>query len=132
MFEPSEFGKFLKAKRKAACLTQDEVATAIGKTGQYVSNIEHGKNNAPPNSSDIETLIITLNLSNSEAKDFRRLAAADRNQLSSVQMAYLLTHKSLLALIDYGVQNEVNDSCWEDLFIKLSNASSSLNSGDNQ
>ena len=40
---------FLKAQRKAAGLTQDDVAAAINKTGQYISNIEKGKNNAPPN-----------------------------------------------------------------------------------
>ena len=40
MTEPTEFGRFLKAKRKAAGLTQDDVAAAINKTGQYISNIE--------------------------------------------------------------------------------------------
>lgn len=121
MTEPTAFGKLLKAKRKAAALTQDDVAAAINKTGQYISNIEKGKNNAPPNSVDIEALISILDLDDVEAKEFRRLAAADRNQLSNEQMAYLLKHKTLLALIDFGVENEINDSRWKDVFSIISN-----------
>lgn len=121
MIKPTEFGEFLRAKRKTAGLTQDDVAAAINKTGQYISNIEKGKNNAPPNNADIEALIRTLNLNNVEAKECRRLAAADRNQLSNEQMAYLLKHKTLLALIDFGVKNEIEDSLWKDVFSIISN-----------
>lgn len=60
MIEPSDFGKFLKEKRKSAHLTQDDLAAVINKSGQYISNIEKGKNNAPPRSSDIEALIEKL------------------------------------------------------------------------
>ena len=120
MIEPTEFGMFLKTKRKAAGLTQDDVAAAINKTGQYISNIEKGKNNAPPNSADIEAIIHALGLDDDEAKECRRLAAADRNQLSSEQMAYLLKHKTLLALIDFGVENEIKDSRWKDVFSIIS------------
>lgn len=124
MIEPTEFGRFLKAKRKAAGLTQDDVAAAINKTGQYISNIERGKNNAPPNVTDIEAIIHVLCLNDSEAKECRQLATADRNQLSSKQMAYLLKHKTLLSLIDFGVENEIADSRWKDIFSIISNGSS--------
>ncbi len=123
MIEPTEFGKYLKEKRKAASLKQDELAAAINKTGQYISNIEKGKNSAPPHISDIEALINKLKLNSSEASEFRRLAAADRNQLSGVQMAYLLSHKSLLALIDYGVSHGIEESRWEELLLTFSNSS---------
>lgn len=116
LIEPSEFGRYLKAKRTSKGLTQEELAESIGKTGQYISNIEKGKNNAPPNSSDIEKLIIKLNLQNEDASEFRRWASADRNRLSSVQMTYLFTHKSLMDLIDYGIENEISDSCWKDVY----------------
>ena len=52
--EPSDFGVFLKKKRKAANLTQNDLAVVINKSGQYISNIEKGKNNAPPNLSDLD------------------------------------------------------------------------------
>lgn len=120
MIEPTKFGEFLREKRKAANLTQNEVATAIKKTSQYISNIEKGKNNAPSNSCDVESLIHILQLDNDEATNFRMLAAADRNQLSSVQMDYLFKHKSLMALINYGVENQINDTSWRDIFTKFS------------
>lgn len=124
MIEPTEFGRFLKEKRKAAGLTQDDVAAAINKTGQYISNIEKGKNNAPPNSADIEAIIRALSLDDAESKECRILAAADRNQLSSEQMAYLLNHKTLLALIDFGIENEIKDSRWSDVFSIISSSGS--------
>lgn len=124
LIEPTEFGRFLKEKRKAAGLTQDDVAAAINKTGQYISNIEKGKNNAPPNSADIEAIIRALSLDDAESKECRILAAADRNQLSSEQMAYLLNHKTLLALIDFGIENEIKDSRWSDVFSIISSSGS--------
>lgn len=124
LIEPTEFGRFLKEKRKAAGLTQDDVAAAINKTGQYISNIEKGKNNAPPNSADIEAIIRALSLDDAESKECRILAAADRNQLSSEQMAYLLNHKTLLALIDFGIENEIKDSRWKDVFSIISSSGS--------
>lgn len=123
MIQPTKFGVFLKAKRKAAGLTQGDIASAINKTGQYVSNIEKGKNNAPPNSTDIELIIRALELNDDEAKECRRLAAADRNRLSSEQMAYLFKNETLLALIDFGIKNEIKDSRWKEILLIISNDS---------
>ena len=92
MIEPSDFGLFLKEKRKNAQLTQDELASAINKSGQYISNIEKGKNNAPPNPSDIEALIRRLGLPNDEANLFKEKASADRGRLPIEQMDYLMKH----------------------------------------
>ena len=93
MVKPSDFGLFLKEKRKAAHLTQDDLASAINKSGQYISNIEKGKNNAPPNPSDIEALIRRLGLSNDEANLFKEKASADRGRLPNEQMDYLMKHQ---------------------------------------
>lgn len=101
LIEPSGFGLFLKEKRKAAQLTQDDLAAVINKTGQYISNIEKGKNNAPPNSSDIEALIQKLGLSDKEASLFKEKAFADRGRLPIEQMDYLMKHRKLLDLINY-------------------------------
>ena len=92
MTEPSDFGRFLKERRMAAHLTQDELAAAINKSGQYISNIEKGKNNAPPNPSDIEALIKKLGLSNDEANLFKAKASADRGRLPNAQMEYLMKY----------------------------------------
>jgi len=120
LIEPSEFGLFLKEKRKAAHLTQDDLAAVINKSGQYISNIEKGKNNAPPDPSDIEALIQKLGLSDREASIFKEKASADRGRLPNEQMDYLMKHRKLLDLINYGLENNVNDKRWTEILTAIS------------
>lgn len=120
MIEPSEFGLFLKEKRKAAHLTQDDLAAVINKSGQYISNIEKGKNNAPPDPSDIEAIIQKLGLSDREASIFKEKASADRGRLPNEQMDYLMKHRKLLDLINYGLENNVNDKRWAEMLTAIS------------
>lgn len=120
MIEPFEFGLFLKEKRKAAHLTQDDLAAVINKLGQYISNIEKGKNNAPPDPSDIEALIQKLGLSDREASLFTEKASADRGRLPNEQMDYLMKHRKLLDLINYGLENNVNDKRWAEMLTTIS------------
>lgn len=120
LIEPSKFGLFLKEKRKAAHLTQDDLAAVINKSGQYISNIEKGKNNAPPDPSDIEALIQKLGLSDREASIFKEKASADRGRLPNEQMDYLMKHRKLLDLINYGLENNVNDKRWTEMLTAIS------------
>lgn len=120
LIEPSEFGLFLKEKRKSAHLTQDDLAAVINKSGQYISNIEKGKNNAPPDPSDIEALIQKLGLSDREASIFKEKASADRGRLPNEQMDYLMKHRKLLDLINYGLENNVNDKRWAEMLTAIS------------
>ena len=120
MIEPSDFGLFLKEKRKAAHLTQVDLAAVINKSGQYISNIEKGKNNAPPDPSDIDGLIQKLGLSDKEASLFKEKASADRGRLPNEQMDYLLKHRKLIDLINYGLENNVNDKRWAEMLTAIS------------
>ena len=120
MIEPSDFGLFLKEKRKAAHLTQGDLAAVINKSGQYISNIEKGKNNAPPDPSDIEALIQKLGLSDKEASLFKEKASADRGRLPNEQMDYLLKHRKLIDLINYGLENNRNDKRWTEMLTAIS------------
>ena len=120
MIEPSDFGLFLKEKRKAAHLTQGDLAAVINKSGQYISNIEKGKNNAPPDPSDIEALIQKLGLSDKEASLFKEKASADRGRLPNEQMDYLLKHRKLIDLINYGLENNINDKRWAEILTAIS------------
>ncbi|MBD9226291.1 MAG: XRE family transcriptional regulator [Clostridiales bacterium] len=120
LIEPSDFGLFLKEKRKAAHLTQGDLAAVINKSGQYISNIEKGKNNAPPDPSDIEALIQKLGLSDKEASLFKEKASADRGRLPNEQMDYLLKHRKLIDLINYGLENNLNDKRWAEMLTAIS------------
>ncbi len=116
MIQPSNFGVLLKSKRQAAHLNQEELAMAIGKTGQYICNIEKGKNNSPPKESDIEALIQKLELEPEDAREFRIKAAADRQQLPKSQMEYILSHPSLLRLLYYAEDHNIDDNRWKTIF----------------
>lgn len=120
LVEPSDFGLYLREKRKAAHLTQGDLAEAINKSGQYISNIEKGKNNAPPNPLDIKSLIDKLDLNEEEARLFNEKAAADRRRLPNEQMDYLLKHRKLVDLIDFGLKNNISDKRWSEILVTVS------------
>ena len=120
MTEPSEFGRFLKEVRTEHKLNQEELAKSIRKTAQYISNIEKGKNNAPPNDSDIEKLIKKLGLNDFQIQEFRKKAAADRNRLPKDQMEYLLKNDNLQSLIKYGIDNNFTNDIWKKLLNNIS------------
>ena len=112
MIQPTPFGLYLKEKRKKYKLNQNQVADAIGKTSQYISNIEKGKNNAPPDDTSLEKLIKVLTLNEDEAKEFRIKAAADRHRLPKTQMDYLNNNDSLIKLIEYGETHKISNDKW--------------------
>ena len=112
MIQPTAFGLYLKEKRKKYKLNQSQVADAIGKTSQYISNIEKGKNNAPPDDDSLEKLIKALTLDEDEAKEFRVKAAADRHRLPKTQMDYLKKNDSLIKLIEYGETHKISNDKW--------------------
>ena len=106
------FGEFLKEKRLEKKLKQEDLAVALNRTNQYISNIEKGKNNAPPDINDIEKLIKVLKLNDKEASCFRMKAAICRNSLPQKQMEYIYTHDALIDLIEYGEKHEFDDEKW--------------------
>jgi transcriptional regulator with XRE-family HTH domain len=57
----TELGLLLKARRKALGLTQVETATAVGKSGNWLTQVESGK--ISPRISDLHMLLRELNLS---------------------------------------------------------------------
>lgn len=113
MFVPTPFGVMLKEKRESAKLSQGELAESLGKTAQYISNIEKGKNNSPPDDGDILQLIKKLGLGGDDASKFRLLAYADRGMLPPEMFEYISEKTSLLRLITYALSNNIQDDFWE-------------------
>lgn len=113
MFIPTPFGIMLKDKRESAKLSQGELAETLGKTAQYISNIEKGKNNSPPDDGDIFQLIKKLCLDDDDALKFRLLAYADRGMLPPEMFEYVSGNTSLLRLISYALSNNIQDDFWE-------------------
>ena len=118
MFIPTPFGVMLKECRENAKLSQGELAEVLSKTAQYISNIEKGKNNSPPDDSDIFLLIKKLNLNGEDAVKFRLLAYADRGMLPPEMFRYVLDSPALIGLINYALSNEVSEEYWSFLLQK--------------
>ena len=112
MYIPTPFGIMLKQSRENAKLSQGELADELHKTAQYISNIEKGKNNSPPDDDALYILINKLNLSGEEAEKFRLLAYADRGMLPPEMFRYLYDSPALLGLLSYAVNNSVSEEYW--------------------
>ncbi len=112
MYAPTAFGVMLKQAREDAKLSQLDLSIELGKTAQYISNIEKGKNNSPPDDSDLQKLIAKLGLSVSDAEKFRLLAYADRGMLPPEMFKYVFECPSLITLIGNAVKQGIDDDFW--------------------
>lgn len=116
MFSPTPFGVMLKESRESAKLSQFDLASGLGKTAQYISNIEKGKNNSPPDDEAIFKLISLLGLKGSEAEKFRFLAYADRGMLPPEMFRYVFESPALAGLINYAVNNSIPIDYWDSVY----------------
>lgn len=113
MFSPTPFGVMLKETRENAKLSQFDLAAELGKTAQYISNIEKGKNNSPPDDAAIFKLISILGLKKDEAEKFRFLAYADRGMLPPEMFRYVFESPALIGLLNFAVSNGVPIDYWD-------------------
>ena len=120
MFAPTAFGVMLKETRENAKLSQFDLAAELGKTAQYISNIEKGKNNSPPDDDAIFKLIAILGLKDCEAERFRFLAYADRGMLPPEMFRYVFNSPALIGLLSYAVSNSVPIDYWDSLYNSVS------------
>ncbi|MBQ2847757.1 MAG: helix-turn-helix transcriptional regulator [Clostridia bacterium] len=112
MFIPTPFGIMLKEKRENAKLSQGELSAELEKTAQYISNIEKGKNNSPPDDADLQKLIKRLCLDGDDALKFRLLAYADRGMLPPEMFRYVLESPALIGLINHAMNNNIPNDYW--------------------
>lgn len=119
MYAPTPFGIMLKETREKAHLSQGELAETLGKTAQYISNIEKGKNNSPPDDSALLLLTQKLALNNDDAAKFRLLAYADRGMLPPELFRYVSESPTLISLITYAMNNQFSEDYWGQMLQKI-------------
>lgn len=119
MYAPTPFGIMLKETRENAHLSQGELAETLGKTAQYISNIEKGKNNSPPDDGALLLLIQKLALTNDDAAKFRLLAYADRGMLPPEIFSYISESPALIGLITYAMNNQFSEDYWGQMLQKI-------------
>ena len=109
----TQFGVYLKELRVSAGTEQEDLANAVGKTKQYISNLERGVNLSPPEDSDLELYCQKLLLDDEQKEQFYFKAAADRGRLPKKQMEYILNHDYLIQLIAYGEKHHTDEQTWK-------------------
>ncbi len=119
MYIPTPFGVMLKQVRESKNISQGELAVELGKTAQYISNIEKGKNNSPPDDGALLLLIKKLGLSGNEAERFRLLAYADRGMLPPEMFRYVSDRPALIGLINCAMSKEVSEEYWACMLRKI-------------
>ena len=119
MYIPTPFGVMLKQVRESKNISQGELAVELGKTEQYISNIEKGKNNSPPDDGALLLLIKKLGLSGNEAERFRLLAYADRGMLPPEMFRYVSDRPALIGLINCAMSKEVSEEYWACMLRKI-------------
>lgn len=119
MFIPTPFGIMLKESRENSKLSQGELSAELGKTAQYISNIEKGKNNSPPDDADLQKLIKKLCLDSEDALKFRLLAYADRGMLPPEMFQYVMNSPAFINLINYAMSNNISDDYWGCMLQKI-------------
>ncbi len=121
MYIPTPFGVMLKQVRESQKLSQGELAAELRKTAQYISNIEKGKNNSPPDDGDLHLLIEKLGLNGDDAERFRLLAYADRGMLPPEIFKYVSDCPALIGLINYAMSNGVSEEYWNCMLQNINN-----------
>ncbi len=129
MFAPTAFGVMLKETRENAKLSQFDLAAGLGKTAQYISNIEKGKNNSPPDDDAIFKLINLLGLKGCDADRFRFLAYADRGMLPPEMFRYVFDSPALISLLNYAVSNSIPINYWDSVLDGVLNSRKVDNNG---
>lgn len=112
MYSPTLFGTMLKQLREEAGMSQGELADELGKTAQYISNIEKGKNNSPPDDASVVKLSRKLGLDGEDAERFRLFAYADRGMLPPELFNYIFERPALIALIRRAMAQGIDENAW--------------------
>ncbi len=82
------FGSYFKNLRKSKHITQQQIATAIGKSKMLVSGVETNKN-APFIDEDLKFIVDVLSLSEEEERKLYKEAAKARGKLPKYLLDYL-------------------------------------------
>ncbi len=110
------FGCYFKYLRKSKKITQDQVATYVGRNKMTISLIENNKNE-PPNGKLLTKMIESLSLDNQkEVSKLYLLASKQRKTLPVDIEEYFFSHEEIYNSILRGMKKNKNNKDWENIF----------------
>jgi len=109
------FGKYLKSLRLChnPAMTQEDLATAIGRSKMTVSQFESGKN-SPPQGDLLNKIIEALNLDEKESAQLIFLAAKSRKSMPQDIEEYFFNNPAICSAIRAAMNNN-NEGDWNQI-----------------
>lgn len=112
------FGEFLREKRKERNFSLNLLASLIGKSKSYISQLENGVRPAPKRST-LEAISKALVLNDSENKILFDLADQSRKTISDELSDYINTHKEVKEALQVSKNQDVPDEDWQNFLKQL-------------
>lgn len=85
------FGEFVKSKRKAQFITQQQIANKLGVSAAYISDIEKGSRYPPTNNEQLPKLAEYLKLNENDLAQFYDLAGFSKNCVPPDLYEYIMS-----------------------------------------
>ena len=120
-----EFGKFIDDKRRGRAagggdILLKDIATAMGTTATYLSDIVKGRRN-PPEMTMLNKIAEVLQLSSQETKELYDLAGRERNE-AAPDLPYYLMDKEIphvRAALRRASEKKLGDDFWKKVFDEI-------------
>jgi|BioPla2DNA2_1021312.scaffolds.fasta_scaffold21129_4 transcriptional regulator with XRE-family HTH domain len=118
--EQNSFGNYLRELRnsKTPSMSQEELATAIGRKKMTISQFEKEKN-FPPQGELLDKIIVALNLSLEEEHKLRYLASKERKTVPEDIQQYFFEHPSIYKFIRAAQLRDCDDEFWINLLRQI-------------
>ena len=120
-----EFGKFIDDKRRGRAagggdILLKDIATAMGTTATYLSDIVKGRRN-PPEMTMLNKIAEVLNLSSQETKELYDLAGRERNEAAPDLPDYLMDKEipHVRAALRRASEKKLGDDFWKKVFDEI-------------
>ena len=117
-----EFGKFIDDKRRGRAagggdILLKDIATAMGTTATYLSDIVKGRRN-PPEMKMLNKIAEVLHLSSQETKELYDLAGRERNEAAPDLPDYLMDKEipHVRAALRRASEKKLGDDFWKKVF----------------
>ncbi len=116
----TSFGGYLRELRNShsPCMTQEELANAIGRGKMTISQFENGKN-APPQGELLDKIILALEITDEEENTLRFLAAEYRKKVPGDIEEYFFNNPCVCKAIRAAQKANFSNLDWEKVVLAI-------------
>ena len=112
------FGEFINQKRVAQKITIRDMATRLGLSPAYLTDIEHDRRN-PPEKEKLEKLAAILDLSTEERNEMMNLAGRKRGNIAPDLTDYVVENDYVSAALRTARDLGAGEKEWQEMLEEL-------------